>query len=105
MLITNKTLRKLELEGNKIGEKSIFAFGKALEVNKTLRLLDLESNDIYKSTKNVYDNESKTIGKVHNIFSFIESLKKNKTLLSLNLANNGLPEEVGKEFVVATQVN
>ena len=44
MLHDNKTLRKLELEGNLLGPKSIMAFGAALKVNKTLKYLDLESN-------------------------------------------------------------
>jgi len=45
MLVDNKSLRKLELEGNLLGTKSITEFGKALRgPNKTLRLLDLEGN-------------------------------------------------------------
>jgi hypothetical protein len=44
MLVSNKTLRKLELEGNLLGPNSARAFGKALKNNQTLRLLDLESN-------------------------------------------------------------
>jgi len=46
MLVSNKVLRKLELEGNLLGPKSIRAFGKALKTNKNLRMLDLESNQI-----------------------------------------------------------
>ena len=44
MLHDNKTLRKLELEGNLLGPNTARAFGEALKVNKTLRMLDLESN-------------------------------------------------------------
>ena len=44
MLHENKTLRKLELEGNLLGPKSLLAFGEALKLNKTLKYLDLESN-------------------------------------------------------------
>ena len=44
MLLTNTTLRKLELEGNNLGLQSAYAFGRALKVNKTLKFLDLESN-------------------------------------------------------------
>lgn len=36
MLNTNKTLRKLELEGNNLGPKSISEFGKMLKYNTTL---------------------------------------------------------------------
>lgn len=44
MLIDNKSLRKLELEGNLLGPQTAKKFGEVLKVNKTLRLLDLESN-------------------------------------------------------------
>ena len=46
MLNTNKHLRKLELEGNNLGPKTISEFGKMLKYNKEtgLRSLDLESN-------------------------------------------------------------
>jgi Ran GTPase-activating protein (RanGAP) involved in mRNA processing and transport len=46
MLVSNKTLRKLELEGNLIGPQSARAFGKSLKKNITLRVLDLESNQL-----------------------------------------------------------
>jgi hypothetical protein len=46
MLLENKILRKLELEGNLLGPNSARAFGDALKSNKTLRLLDLESNNL-----------------------------------------------------------
>ena len=36
-LYTNKTLRKMELEGNRLGPKSAKEFGLALKVNTTLR--------------------------------------------------------------------
>jgi hypothetical protein len=45
-LYTNKTLRKIELEGNLLGIKTAAEFGKALKVNSTLRYLDLESNQL-----------------------------------------------------------
>lgn len=44
ILYENKTLRKLELEGNQLGPKSAAEFGKVLKVNTTLKYLDLESN-------------------------------------------------------------
>lgn len=44
MLVSNRMLRKLELEGNLLGPNSIRAFGKALKKNITLKVLDLESN-------------------------------------------------------------
>ena len=44
MLIDNKVLRKLEMEGNCLGPNTARAFGQSLKVNRTLKLLDLESN-------------------------------------------------------------
>lgn len=44
MLENNKTLRKLELEGNLLGVRSAAEFGRQLKMNKTLKYLDLESN-------------------------------------------------------------
>jgi Ran GTPase-activating protein (RanGAP) involved in mRNA processing and transport len=44
MLMDNKTLRKLELEGNLLGPQTARKFGEVLKSNKTLRMLDLESN-------------------------------------------------------------
>ena len=44
MLLENKTLRKLELEGNLLGPMTARKFGEVLMVNKTLRFLDLENN-------------------------------------------------------------
>lgn len=46
VLKENKTLRKIELEGNNLGPASAREFGNALMVNTTLRSLDLESNQL-----------------------------------------------------------
>ena len=78
VLYSNKTLRKMELEGNCLGPKSAKEFGLALKVNTTLRFLDLESNQL------TMGNED-TSGVQH---YFIDALRTNKTLLSLNIANN-----------------
>ena len=73
MLVNNHVLRKLELEGNKLGPKSIYAFGKALEQNTTLRVLDLESNDIYKDKDSPVDFDTKK-AVIPKLFYFIDSL-------------------------------
>ena len=44
LLYNNKTVRKLELEGNNLGPKTAKELAKALKYNKTLHYLDLESN-------------------------------------------------------------
>lgn len=84
MLNSNKTLRKLELEGNQLGPKSITEFGKMLRYNKTLKSLDLESNQLTTGGTEFYG-----------IYEFVEFFDYNTTLLSLNLANNDLDTECG----------
>jgi len=84
MLYTNKTLRKLELEGNLLGPKSAIEFGEALKVNTTLKFLDLESNQLTVDGQDMY-------GAVQ----MVEFLDKNTNLLSLNMANNQLDEQCG----------
>ena len=46
MLYNNKTLRKIELEGNLLGPKSATELGKALKLNSSLIFLDLSSNQL-----------------------------------------------------------
>ena len=67
MLVSNKTLRKLELEGNLIGPQSARAFGKSLKKNFTLRVLDLESNQLTQDSQDlhgIYDFVKVSIGAV-----------------------------------------
>lgn len=44
MLMVNKNIRKIELEGNKLGPRASKEFGHVLKCNKTLQFLDLENN-------------------------------------------------------------
>ena len=87
-LLTNKTLRKLELEGNCLGLQTAKAFALALKKNNTLRYLDLESNSLTHETE---ENSG--------VEEMIKALAENKSLLSLNLANNKLDEQIGRQFV------
>ena len=87
MLLSNTSLRKLELEGNNIGPESAYYFARALKVNKTLKYLDLESNNL--------TTDGTDFSGVTEFFTF---LPINNTLLSLNLANNGLDESCGDQF-------
>ena len=84
MLKTNKTLRKLELEGNNLGPLCAFAFGRVLADNTTLKFLDLESNQL--------TNDGSDFKGVLEMFNFLD---KNTTLISLNVANNMLNEDCG----------
>ena len=95
VLFSNKTLRKLELEGNCLGPKTAKELGIALKVNTTLRYLDLESNQL------TMGNED-TSGVQHYL---IDGLRSNTTLLSLNVANNQLDDTLGRDFKDALEVN
>jgi Ran GTPase-activating protein (RanGAP) involved in mRNA processing and transport len=77
MLLTNKCLRKLELEGNLLGPKSAIEFGEALKHNTTLKYLNLESNQLTVDGQEMYG-----------IIQMFEFLQFNSSLLSLNMANN-----------------
>jgi len=95
MLLTNKTLRKLELEGNLLSINSATEFGNALAKNTTLIYLDLEANQLTQDGP----------AKEPMIKSFIPALKNNKTLLSLNLASNTLTKELGEDFAECIKAN
>jgi len=104
MLVQNTSLRKLELEGNKLGPKSIEAFGKMLLKNTTLRVLDLESNDVFKDKDAPFDPETKR-PVIPKLYSFIECLKRNSTLLSLNMANCQMDSNCGERWLELLEVN
>ena len=87
MLYYNKTLRKLELEGNVLGPRSISLLGTYLKVNESLKYLDLESNQLTAGGQEFWG-----------IYEFVNMLDSNKTLLSLNVANNDLDEKCGQMF-------
>ena len=88
MLMLNPNVRKLELEGNKLGPKTSEHFGHLLKLSKTLLFLDLENNML----TNQGDDTS-------GMYYFIEALKDNKTLMSLNMGNNNLDDNIGRAFV------
>ena len=88
MLLSNKVLRKLELEGNVLGLQTARAFAKVFRTNKTLKYINLESNNLS------HDGEEN--GRVEDMIS---ALATNQTLLGLNLNNNRLDEGLGRQFV------
>ena len=94
MLMLNKHVRKLELEGNKLGPKTAKAFGDVLRHSKTMKFIDLDNNLL------TSDGDDMT-----GLQYFIEGLKENKSLLTLNMANNRLDDQMGKCFVEALEVN
>lgn len=44
MLMLNKTVRKVELEGNKLGPKTARELGHLLKITTTLKFIDLDNN-------------------------------------------------------------
>ena len=94
MLMINKHVRKIELEGNKLGPKTSREFGNVLRFSTTLKFIDLDNNML------TSDGDDDT-----GLRFFIEQLKHNKSLLSLNVANNRLDEGIGKAFAEALAVN
>ena len=94
MLLTNKTLRKLELEGNCLGLLTARVLATVFRKNTTLKYLDLESNNL------THDGEES--GGVEDM---IQALATNTTLLSLNLGNNKLDDTIGRQFVDCLQTN
>ena len=98
MLLVNNTLRKVELEGNKLGQNSAKAFAHVLRLNKSLEYLDLENNSL--------TGEGLAEDGMHEL---IDALKDNKTLLSLNLGNNKLMDlpnsRIGEQLVNCLKVN
>lgn len=95
MLLTNKVLRKLELEGNCLGAKTAKELGFALQMNSTLKFLDLESNQL-----SPQDNTDSS-----GIMRFIDGLRVNNALLSLNVSNNQLGPEIGQQFRICLEKN
>jgi Ran GTPase-activating protein (RanGAP) involved in mRNA processing and transport len=94
MIAENKSLLKVEMEGNMLENGTAAEFAKVLRVNKTLRVLDLENNNL--------TNSGQTKEEVKDIAA---ALDENVTLLSLNLANNNMEETIGNEFVIYTERN
>ena len=81
MLMLNKNIRKVELEGNKLGPKTAREFGHMLKISKIMKFIDLDNNML---TSDGDDTSG--------LIFFIEALKENKTLMSLNVANNKLDD-------------
>jgi len=84
ILYNNRTLRKLELEGNQLGPDTASAFGKALKINTTLKSLDLENNSLCGEEK------------FEGMIEFIKALETNNSLISLNIGKNKLEEPIGE---------
>ena len=94
MVAQNKTLLKVELEGNLLENGTAAEFARVLRENRTLKVLDLENNNL--------TNSGQTKEEVKDIAA---ALDENVTLLSLNLANNNMEETIGNEFVIYTERN
>lgn len=83
-LLKNKSVRKLELEGNSIeSAKSLEKLTELIKSNETLQHLSLECNI------RLYGNATKDQFKL-----FLEALKENESLLSINLSFCGLMDDI-----------
>ena len=92
MLRRNAALKKLELDENELGPRTVTAFGDSLSVNKTLVLLSLESNP--------------HIGSVTSgIAALSRMLGSNTTLNSLSLWRCGLTPDCGAELAQGLLAN
>lgn len=83
-MLKNKSVRKLELEGNSIeSAKSLEKLTELIKTNETLQHLSLECNI------RLYGNATKDQFKL-----FLEALKENESLLSINLSFCGLMDDI-----------
>lgn len=94
-LTRNKTLKKIELDNNFLGAKSLLAFGESLKVNASLVYLSLDSNPIFSTTND----------DIKGVRALIDALKTNKTLTSLNLWRTGVKATDGEMLASAMDVN
>ena len=94
MLMINKTVRKIELEGNKLGPKTAREFAYLLRLTTTLKYLDVENNQLTSDGDDI-----------SGVLALADALKVNKSLVSLNMANNNLDDVVGKAIVEALEHN
>lgn len=83
MLLSNRSLRQLNLAENHIGAAGLTALAKALEVNDVLRFIGLQGNPL----RNVSDSEQPSDAGVKVV---AEMLKVNNSLVRLDLLNTGL---------------
>ena len=83
MLLSNRSLRQLNLAENLIGAAGLTALAKALEVNDVLRFIGLQGNPL----RNVPDTEQPSDAGVKVV---ADMLKVNNSLVRLDLLNTGL---------------
>lgn len=74
----NHTLKKIELDNNKLGSKTCQAFGESLITNTSLKYLSLDSNQIV------------TYQDLNGVKALAEAIRSNNTLTSLNLWRCGI---------------
>ena len=91
----NKTIEKLEFQGNNFGKNTAKQIGELLENNDTLKYLDLEGNELL-------DKEFKEI---FGIVAIAEGIKKNQCLIVLNVSYCNLDDECGHILAEAMKVN
>lgn len=89
-LSRNRTLEKLELNGNLLGPEALAALAESLKENRTLKYLSLEKNPLTSKGQNL---------NLAGMEAFGAMLKVNKALTGLNLFGAGINAEGGKVLV------
>lgn len=86
MLISNRSIRQLNLAGNNFGAAGLVALSKALQVNDVLKFLGLQGN----SLRSAFDSPDPT---EEGILALADMLKVNNTLVRLDVLNTGLGKQ------------
>ena len=93
ILTRNKTLKKMELDNNEFGQKTLAAFGESLRINESLVYLNVDSNPMF------------TNDDLKGARFFAEALRANTTLVSLNLWRTGMKAADGELLASALDHN
>lgn len=95
MLAVNTHLRRLVLDYNRFGPKSLAALGDGLSRNTTIESLSLEANPL----------SGESLSDFSGIAAFTRMLANNTSLANLNLYQTGLQRDGGRHLLRAMQSN
>ena len=93
MLLVNKRLEKVDLEGNQLSVRSAKAFALVIKTNTTLRYLDLEGNCLCSGGDNT------------GFIEMADALEQNIKLIGLNISNNNIDDVSASHIIHSLDVN
>ena len=93
MLLVNKRLEKVDLEGNQFGVRSAKSFALVIKTNRTLRYLDLEGNCLCSGGDNT------------GFIEMIVALRENIKLIGLNISNNNIDDVSANHIIQSLDIN